>query len=93
MALKKTQYLRNVAVTDAYCRLDAVRFDQPDRVWVCVGVYEDSDHAESGDAPTTTIVKQYTVTEDFSGNKGYVTMTRIYNRVKAEDEFDGAEDV
>ena len=93
MALKKTQHIRNVAITDAYCRLDAVRFDQPDRVWVLIGVYEDADHAESGDRATTTIEKKYTVTNDFSGNKGYVTMTRIYNRVKAEAEFVDAEDI
>lgn len=88
MALKKTRNLRGttVAITNAYCRVKALRFDHPNRVWVEVGVYENDE------SPVVLDTVQYEMTvEDFAGKEN-ISAANAYALLKQRDEWKDAAD-
>lgn len=89
MALKKTVKLKNttIDIPDAYCRVKALRFDHPSRVWVEVGVYEDE--------TSTTVLDtvEYEMTVEGFGGKEEINAANAYILLKGKDEWADAVDV
>lgn len=88
MALQKTRNLKksSIQITDAYCRIKALRFDHPSRVWVQVGVYE----SEEGELLDET---EYEMTVEDFGGKELISASTAYVLLKAKDEWSDATDV
>lgn len=90
MALLKSKTIKGSSVTlpDAYCRVKALRFDHPDRVYVQVGVYEEATSAVVLDE----IDYQFSVSDDFGG-KDKITAATAYAVLKKRPEWADAADV
>lgn len=90
MAMKKTRNIKGsgVAVTDAYNRIKALRFDHPDRIYVQVGTYEN----ETSDVVLDSVEYTLSVTDDFNGKEN-VSAAQAYAKLKQMDEWSDAEDV
>lgn len=88
MALKKEVKIKNtVPFPGAYCRIKALRFDHPSRVWVEVGVYE------TKDSPTVLDTFEYTMTVEDFGTKEQINCKSAYAKLKEKEEWVDAEDV
>ena len=87
MALEKTVDIKgtSIAVPEAYCRVNAVRFDYPTRVWVEVAILES---AES-DVVVDTVEYNLSI-EDFDAD--FVRST-MYGKLKTFEEWADAQDV
>lgn len=110
MALQKARNLKNTTIElpNAYIRIDAFRFDKPDRAWVQLGVYENEAAATPQDItspvdeeqvvgktnpmPIETVEVSLSVENDLGG-KASVSMGQLYAAIKTRDEWSDATDV
>ena len=89
MALRKDYQLPNtsIVITDAYCRVKALRFDHPDRAYIQVGVYE-----AGGDGAVIDTI-DYELTMEELGSKDAIHLASCYAWLKTQVEWADATDI
>jgi len=83
MAFQKTITLKNtdIILDDAYCRIKALRFDHPNRVYIEVSCHWPSNHEHIVDT------REYNMTVEDFGGKENITAANAYKLLKLEEEW------
>jgi len=88
MALTVDTTIAGLPISKAYHRIDALRFDHPDRVYMGVNTYADAGQAER----INPMVKDISLSVEAFGGKDNINLCKAYELLKEMEEFAGAED-
>ena len=92
MALKKELNHMGIDLPEGYHRIGALRFDEPERVYIRVDTFATADEAASENGPIK-MTNVETTLSDMSASKASLTIKKAYTCLKSRDEFVDAEDV